>query len=96
METEKKLETVEEAPVLMEQDVVAIETSEVKKEIPLNDWHSVKAGEPSTGAKGTKWIRNQAEGTKQCDACGAVMRGWAYREPFKYCPKCGALAEKEE
>lgn len=46
--------------------------------------------------KQMKWIKNQAEATKQCDACGAFMRGWAYREPFQYCPKCGALAEKAE
>lgn len=55
---------------------------------------ALKAGEPETGAKGTKWIRNDTEGTKMCDACGAVMRGWAFREPFQFCPKCGAMAEK--
>lgn len=54
----------------------------------------VKAGEPDT-PKGTKWIPNKIEGTKMCESCGAVMRGWAYREPFKYCPKCGAMAEEE-
>ncbi len=36
-----------------------------------------------------KWIRNEALGNKTCEACGAIMRGWAYREVFNYCPKCG-------
>ena len=45
--------------------------------------------------KGTKWIKNLIDGTKKCESCGAVMRGWAYREPFAYCPKCGAMAEEE-
>lgn len=36
-----------------------------------------------------KWIDNRAEGIKTCEKCGAAMRGWAYREKFDYCPKCG-------
>lgn len=40
--------------------------------------------------KTSKWVKNEAVGTKACEACGAVMRGWAFREDFQYCPKCGA------
>ena len=42
---------------------------------------------------GTKWIV-KSNGTKICEACGAVMMGWAFREKLNYCPKCGAKAEK--
>ena len=35
------------------------------------------------------WINDDAVGTKTCDVCDAVMRGWAYRELFNFCPKCG-------
>ena len=37
-----------------------------------------------------KWIVDRVAFTKTCDGCGAVMRGWAYRETFKYCPMCGS------
>lgn len=37
----------------------------------------------------TKWVVNP-DFTKTCEACGAVMRGWACRENFLYCPMCGA------
>ena len=36
-----------------------------------------------------KWIRDELNATKTCEMCGGVMRGWAYREVFNYCPKCG-------
>lgn len=41
--------------------------------------------------KTTRWIMNPNH-TKTCEACGAIMFGWAFREPFEYCPKCGAKA----
>lgn len=47
----------------------------------------VEAGEPEQ--KVYKWIKDMAVGTKKCENCGAVMRGWAFREPFNYCPRCG-------
>ena len=43
----------------------------------------------------TRWILN-ANHTKTCEACGETMFGWAYREKFAYCPKCGAKAEKAQ
>ena len=39
-----------------------------------------------------KWIKDEINGTKTCENCGSTMRGWAYREIFNYCPKCGARA----
>lgn len=66
---------------------------EQKKTIP--DVAETKP-ENSNSLRPTHWIINQADGTKQCESCGAVMRGWAYREPFDYCPKCGKRAEKAE
>ena len=83
METEKKLE-----------EVSTVE--EMQEEKPVDVAKTIFDAMNENGAKGTKWIRNEAEGTKKCDACGAVMRGWAYREPFKYCPKCGAMADKAQ
>ena len=41
----------------------------------------------------TKWIKDEALATKTCEACGAVMHGWAFREKFAFCPMCGAKAE---
>lgn len=38
----------------------------------------------------SKWVKDEVQATKTCEACGAVMRGWAYREKFLYCPMCGA------
>ena len=43
-----------------------------------------KAEKRKTG----EWIIDKEH--KTCSACGAVMLGWAYREPFKFCPKCGS------
>lgn len=40
-----------------------------------------------------KWLDDKFAGIKTCDACGAQMRGWAYREKFKYCPMCGVEME---
>ena len=37
----------------------------------------------------SRWIRDTINATKTCEACGSVMRGWAYRETFNFCPKCG-------
>ena len=39
--------------------------------------------------KNYKWIDNNVDGVKTCEACGAEMRGWAYRQNFIYCPMCG-------
>ena len=83
METEKKLE-----------EVSTVE--EMQEEKPVDVAKTIFDAMNKNGANGTKWIRNEAEGTKKCDACGAVMRGWAYREPFQYCPKCGAMADKAQ
>ena len=87
----EKMKVEAEAPVLMQREELIVDTAEGKQEIPMNDWHPVEEVNP----KGTKWIKNQYDFTKTCESCGAVMRGWAYREPFKYCPKCGAMAEQE-
>lgn len=67
--------------------------TEVVEEVKVEE---TKAEEkkPTKGAKGTRWIADNALFTKTCEACGATMLGWAYREPFQYCPKCGAMAEK--
>jgi len=40
-------------------------------------------------AEALKWIVDTVQFTKTCAKCGATMRGWAYREKFDYCPKCG-------
>ena len=37
----------------------------------------------------SKWLKDEQKWQKTCEKCGAVMRGWAYRENFKYCPMCG-------
>ena len=39
--------------------------------------------------KAYHWVNNVYEFTKTCEKCGAVMRGWAYRQDFPYCPMCG-------
>ena len=53
---------------------------------------TVKAGEPDTGSE-MEWICDVSAQTKTCSACKSIMRQWAYREPFKYCPKCGKIAK---
>ena len=78
---ENRLDEVMEAEAMETVQEEAQETNEVVET-------DVKTLRP------TKWIVNEAEGSKKCEACGAVMRGWAYRELFDYCPKCGKKAEK--
>lgn len=79
----------------MEKMEVEKSLEEVKKE-ETKEAEPVKTEKKTKSAKGTKWIKDEAIGTKQCESCGAVMRGWAFREPFQFCPKCGAMAEKAE
>lgn len=43
-------------------------------------------------ARSMEWVIDNATTTKKCSACEAIMRGWAHREVFNYCPKCGAKA----
>ena len=40
----------------------------------------------------SKWIIDEVNATKTCEICGAVMRGWAFREKFNFCPMCGNRA----
>lgn len=65
-----------------------VEKMEVEKNV-----EEVAVKEEKATQNGTTWIKNVD--TKVCEACGAIMRGWAFREPFAYCPKCGAKADKE-
>lgn len=74
-----------------------MEKMEVKKEVdeileePITE--AVKVEKKAKAPKATKWIIDDSKATKTCESCGAVMRGWAFREDFKYCPICGAKAE---
>lgn len=65
-----------------------VEKIEVEKIEVAEEVKEVKKEAP----KSTRWIMNPNH-TKTCEACGAIMFGWAFREPFEYCPKCGAKAE---
>ena len=57
---------------------------------PIEEVVDTKASKASNV---TKWIKDEALATKTCEACGAVMRGWAFREKFAFCPMCGAKAQ---
>ena len=78
MEIENKLEELD--------GVVVKEEEEKVIEATLDD---VGAGEKEPTWKSYKWIIDKINFTKTCEACGAVMKGWAYREKFYYCPICG-------
>lgn len=59
------------------QEIVQIEKNAPEKEV-------------SEKAKKAKWLIDAVKSEKKCDACGAIMHGWAYRQQFNYCPMCGA------
>lgn len=61
-------------------------TPKVKAETPVEETGKSNIVVPE---KLAHWIMDEASASKKCDACGAVMKGWAYRELFLYCPKCG-------
>ena len=86
----EKMELGEKAEVILD-NVGKSETEKAIDDI-LFSHHEERLGikeEPKKEPIDYKWEKNEFEATKKCQKCGAVMRGWAYRQEFKYCPMCG-------
>lgn len=62
------------------------------EEIVIEEQPKEEPVKKAKSARSMEWVIDKKTGAKQCSACEAIMRGWAHREVFNYCPKCGAKA----